>query len=363
MRLYGGRKISREIGRRVSDSREMRDAIVMDVDSTNRYCRVKIQGSDTYIKAWYPENWESTPQYLKPGNVVRITHPGGNKARIEVAGHGFLIPTAVPGGTVTPTPATPGDAVLTGCSLGATDPATMSLTVAPGTYRIDEITYSLSGMLMDRSDIVMDRLDLVMDSVGDSVSFDAADATYFRYDSVVAGVDGDAHVVKGSNFAIGGTIPAPPAAPADHVRLGWVLIYPNMTVITASDINRVYEAPAATELRVTVSDQDLAWGQTTATISVSMRDQYGNTISHGGLGYQVTISWNMGNGTLSLSGASQDESASFSFIMISSASITYTRDGNDPGDSSPSFWLEEAETGFTNSTYVFLRDALGALMF
>jgi len=107
MRLYGGRRLRRAIERRVAEGRELRDAIVFDVDPANRYCRVKIQGSDTYVKAWYPENWESTPQYLKPGNAVRIAHPGGNKARIEVVGHGFLLPTAVPGGTGSPTPAAP----------------------------------------------------------------------------------------------------------------------------------------------------------------------------------------------------------------------------------------------------------------
>ncbi|HQG48463.1 MAG TPA: hypothetical protein PK373_05190, partial [Sedimentisphaerales bacterium] len=187
MRLYGGRLFRKEVQRQIADRREMRDAVVYSVNSANRFCMVKIQGSDTQIKAYYPENWESTPQYLKPGNAVRITHPGGNKGRIEVAGHGFLVPTAVPGGSTTPAPGTPGDSVLTGCSLSATDPVSMSVTVAPGTFRIDGITYALSGMLMDRSDIVMDRIDLLMDSVGDSVTFDAASATYFRYDSIVVG--------------------------------------------------------------------------------------------------------------------------------------------------------------------------------
>lgn len=364
MRLYGGRKINRAIERQIKESRELRDAIVFSVDGTNRYAMVKIQGSDTQIRAFYPENWEATPQYLKPGNAVRINLPGGNKSRIEIVGHGFLLPTAVPGGTGAPTPPTPGDAVLTGATLGVTDPASMGVTVAPGTFRIDGITYSLSGLLMDRSDIVMDRSDIIMDSVGANVTFDAASATYFRYDSVVVGVDGIAEVVKGSNFASNASpVPDPPDAPADHVRLGWVLIYPNMTAVASSDINRLFTAPAAAELRVTVSDQDLAWGETSATITISVRDQYGNTITAGGAGYYVTVAWNRGNGTLTQGGVSQDESGPLSFYMSSSAGVSYVRDGNDPGDESPVFDISETVTGFTNATYIMLRDALGALMF
>ena len=364
MRLYGGRMLRKEMQRQIADRREMRDAVVFSVDGTNRYCMVKIQGSDTQIKAYYPENWESTPQYLKPGNAVRISHPGGNKARIEVVGHGILIPTAVPGGSVTPTPATPGDTVLTGGSISPTDPAGMGATVAPGTVRIDGVTYSISGLLMDRTDIEMDRSDIVMDGVGDTVAFDAASATLFRYDSIVVGTDGDVEVVKGDDFASNADpIPDPPAAPADHVRLGWVLIYPNMTTVTGADINRLFTTPMAAELRVSVADQDLAWGETLTTITVSARDQYGNLIPVTGAGYYVTISWTSGNGTLSYGGASQDESAAFSFYMEQEAAVLYTRDGNDPGDSSPVFAIEEALTGLTNSTYILLRDALGALMF
>jgi hypothetical protein len=274
-------------------------------------------------------------------------------------GHGYLLPTAVAGGSSTPTPATPGDAVLTYCAIHPTDPESMGAMIDPGTIRIDGVTYTLTGMVMDRSDIVMDRGDLIMDLVGDTVSFDAASATQFRYDSIVAGIDGDAHVVKGTNAS---SDPVMPSTPTDHVRLGWVLLYPNMTEITAGDINRLYTAPEACELRVVVEDSDLAWEDTSTTLTISIRDQYGNTIILGGSGYHVTIAWNRGNGTLSYGGISQDESASFSFYMAYLATVTYTRDGNDPGDDSPVFLIDEDVTGMSNAAYVFLYDALGALM-
>jgi len=88
MRLYNGRLLKTRVRRQITQAQELRDAIVMDVNPGSHYCRVKIQGSNTLIKAWYPENWESTPVYLKPGNAVRINLPGGNKSRIEIMGHG-----------------------------------------------------------------------------------------------------------------------------------------------------------------------------------------------------------------------------------------------------------------------------------
>jgi hypothetical protein len=346
----------------MDERKELRDAVVFEVVPASRYCWVQIQGSNTRIKAFYPENWEATPQYLKPGNAVRISHPGGNKSRIEVVGHGLLLPTPVAGGSGPPGPATPADAVLAGCSIAPTNPASMGAVVAPGTIRINDVIYTLTGMVMDRADLIMDRVDLIMDMVGDFVSFDAASATHFRYDSVVAGTDGDAHVVKGAEFLPTGTIPDPPAAPANHVRVGWILIYPGMAAITAADINRFFLAPCPTELRVVVADQDLAWGEVSTTVTISMRDQYGNAIALGGAGYHITISWIQGNGTLNYGGESQDESAPFSFYMVSQAAVTYNRDGVDPGDSSPVFSIAEGVTGFSNATNITLRNAGGAVM-
>ncbi len=363
MRLYGGKVIRNKVRQQFEERKEMRDAVISSVVPASRYAWVQIQGSNTQIKAYYPENWETTPQYLKVGNSVRISHPGGNKSRIEIVGHGFLLPTPVAGASLPETPG-PGDAVLTGCTLSPVYPAAMKAIVAPGTYRISEVTYSLVGMMMDRTDLVMDRTDLIMDLVGGVVSFDAASATYFRYDSVVAGTDGLAHVVKGTNFAYDVTaVPDPPVAPSGHVLLGWVLIYPNMTTITAADINRLFLKPVATRFDIVVADSDLAWAELTTTITLTMKDQYGNLIAHAGSGYYVTMSWVRGNGTLSYGGASMDESGSFIFYMLSSSAVvTYTRDGLDPGDSSPFFNVSEATTGFTNGTYITLRNAAGEMM-
>jgi hypothetical protein len=118
MRLYGGRVLKQNTERKVARAQELRNAVVVDVTPASRYCRVKIQGSSTLIKAWYPENWEQTPAYLKPGNAVTISSPGGLRGgRIEVTGNGILLPTTTTNASVPVTPSTPVDCVMSGCTL------------------------------------------------------------------------------------------------------------------------------------------------------------------------------------------------------------------------------------------------------
>ena len=295
MRLYGGKLLKQKTEKRLRQAQEMRDAIVFDVTPASKYCRVKIQGSDTYIKAYYPENWEATPVYLKPGNAVRITHPGGNRGRIEIAGVGFLRPTSSSGQTIIVTPETLVDTVLTGCALSQQNPVALGVSIGSGTYRINEITYTLVGMKMDRTDIVMDRYDLLLDDVKDSAVFDAAHSTQFRYDSVCIGEDGVIDIIKGTNFASTGTIPDPPVALANHIRLGWVFIPPNTTTITGGLINRYYQAPKAARIAATLSPSTLSYPDD-GTISIYVKDQYGNNITGA---YTFVINWFSGDGSLS----------------------------------------------------------------
>lgn len=360
MRLYGGRLINSSVRRAVTERAELRDAVVYDVDTTNRYCRVKIQGSNTYIKAYYNENWGGAPEWVKPGNAVRITHPGGNKGRIEVVGHGILLPTAIPGGSVTPAPTTPGDTILTGCVLSCANPASMSASVSTGTYRIDGVTYTVGALYLGNADIFFGRADIFFGGSGASVTLDAASATYFRYDAIVVGTDGVIDVVKGSNAS---GEPTMPTTPADHVRIGWVLLYPGLTEITQGDINRTYSEPVVSAMPITVADDTLEWGigqptpdEVSTTITVSMRDQYGRVITYSG--YELTITFNRGNGTLSYGGNSSTTSLTFTFS--GTAVITYTRDA-DAGESSPLFLIDESYSGQSGGCHIMLYDDEGNL--
>ena len=355
MRLYGGRLLNSRMDRKITNRQEMRDAVVMSVDSTNRYALVKIQGSDTSIKAWYPENWESTPNYLKPGNAIRINQPGGNKARIEIMGMGMALPTAVPGGSVTPTPVLAGDGVLSGCNLLASVPESMSIYVTAGTFQIDEVEYSLSGMLMDDATIEMDRPDLEIDSVGGVVTLDAASATLFRYDSIVVAVDGIVDVVKGTSAAV----PAIPATPADHIRLGFVLIPPNCTAITAGLINKLYSTPRPTRIGVTYSENPVLYATSYIYMYLSIRDQYGNYCVNSSPGWQFSLNWIVGgvvrgDGTLEYGGVTSS-TPPFEVVCTGSyAQVKFTKD-----TSSELIDITESQTGFTLPALIQILDSAG----
>lgn len=346
MRLYGGRILKNSVNRQVARAQEMRDAIIVDINTTDKYCRVKIQGSDAYVRAWYPENWEATPSWLKPGNAVRITHPGGNRGRIEVAGHGILLPTTTGNLPVVPDPPALEDTILSGCAVIPADPPGMCVIVQAGAVRIDEMTYSLAGLQMDAPEVEMDRPDLLMDETSASVAIDAASATKFRYDSIVIGTDGIAEVVKGSEFLPTGTIPDPPDAPVDHLRAGFILIPPGCTAITGGLINKYYTAPVAVTISAVAVDDELAWEETSTTIRIAVKDQYGNYVAAPiDTGWHFLLSWVRGNGTLSYGGLSHDETASFPVLYSGAtyASVTYTRD-NTSGNADISPFIAISET-------------------
>lgn len=91
------------------------DAILYSVSETLRRCTVKIQGSDTTIVCDYPEGYQQTPFYLKPGQAVRIQRKGGIRGRMEVIGIGQTIPTGITYPGIT----TSVDAVISGCQVVA----------------------------------------------------------------------------------------------------------------------------------------------------------------------------------------------------------------------------------------------------
>lgn len=289
MRLYKGKMLRRGMDRRVSGARELRDGIIWDIDYTDHFCRVKIQGSDTLIKAHFQENWEMTPQWLKPGNAVRIQHPGGNRSgRIEVAGHGFKIPSPMPGGSGQP-PVSPGEnSVLSGCQLIASE-EDMSVFVQAGTYRLNGVVYTLTGIVpeMDDETLMMDNQIMEIDSLtlGTAVIvfLDPASSSSNRYDLIVAGTDGLVHFVKGS---YSGGEPTMPQLPADHLLLGYVLVHEDATTINAWDLNKPWGIPYPQKLLLSVTPdptnnihQSSNNWQKSFTFNLTLWDQYDQRIS------------------------------------------------------------------------------------
>jgi hypothetical protein len=344
----------------------------MSVDGVNRWAIVKIQGSNEQIRAWFPMNWGSNPSWLKAGNAVRIMTPGGNRGRIELLSHGILLPTAIPGGSVTPPPPTLEDVILTGMNLSPTIPtATMSVSVSAGTYRIDEVVYSLVGIPMGNAMPMGSSLG--MGGFGALLTLDApTPGNYYRYDLIVAGTDGVAEVVKGSNAI---SNPLMPSTPADHVLIGWVLIYPNMTEITQADLNRLYTTPAPQSISVSVEvegvETNILHGHSIANphfddkavITVQVLDQYGNLSPKSLPGHAILFWFLSGNGDLVCGSTSFDESSGTQTFYTTSGelTLTYTRQGTwtEPagpyasnGESSPIF---QAQTTIIAPVFALLN--------
>lgn len=326
MRLYNGKLLKGKTQKQIAKSREMRDAVIIDVTPASKYCRVKIQGSETLIKAYYPDNWESIPFYLKPGNCVRITSPGGKKGRPEVSGCGFLLPTKATGMPHVPTPSALIDTIMTGCTITATNPASMSVFVLAGTYRISGVIYATLGMQMD-STSEMNRLDMLIDSGNvSSPTFSTASLEYYRYDTIVIGTNGIIDIVEGEYFIPTGTIPDPPDPPASHLKLGHVLIPPNITSVTTGEVNKYFSAPIPNSVYLLVDDSELAWDERSTTLTIGVKDQYGNFYSNPN-GWEVTIAWGMGTGTLKYGTTVVTNPNSFVFYhtALETSVVTYTR--------------------------------------
>lgn len=263
------RSVRQRIQREADARTETRDAILWDL-LPGRKCRVKVQGSDALIVASYPENWEQTPAWLKPGNAVKILHTAGNRNRIELIGHGQAIPTPV-SGPMFPNVATGPDAVISDGYLHALPDPGMYVWIETGAYRVGGVTLVLPPMAATADNIADASMGVPINITAAVKAVDAAHSSLYRYDLFVIGADGVIDYVKGTAAAA----PAMPATPTNHVLLGYVLVPPGVTEISADLVNRGYVEPFVSQLETVVADMDLAWAETSTTITLTVRDQYG----------------------------------------------------------------------------------------
>lgn len=348
---YGKRFLRNKTQRETAKRIETRDAILWDIFPGDKYCRVKIQRSNTLIRAYYPENMMQAEAWLKPGNSVRIQHVGGNRNRVEIIGHGASIPTPT-GAAMFPTAQAGPDAVLGGCKVKATD-AGMYVYVETGTYRIDGTIYTLSAMTAAETNIVTAAMGVPIDVTHLVKAIDAASSTLYRFDLLVVGADGTVDLIKGTAAAT----PAMPDATADHVALGWVLIPPGATDITGALINRPFAEPVASTLNVTVADDDLAWTEASTTVTVEVLDQYQRAIT--GTNWGIYGEFVGGNGTLDGSSTATRNTGTSS----ASTTFTYARGLADPGDESPRLKFSLTQNPDVQmQTVILLRDASNDIM-
>lgn len=251
--------------RQAASHSETRDGILWNVDHTERYARVKIQGSgNTFVVARFPENWEKTPNWLKPGNSVRIIHRGGNRHKIELTGHGQTVPTFYDGSATAPPKTVGANAVVEGLKVFATNPASMRLNITAGIWRFEGVDYSnVVGdyTMHEESEVTMSETSeftMMESSYVDTVTIETApDTGYWRYDAIVIRIDGIIDVIKGTPFNVldGQQVDdlsfLHPATPDYHIRIALVLVPGGATSIVQANVNSTWYLPIPSLFEIT----------------------------------------------------------------------------------------------------------------
>ena len=396
MRLYGKKFASRYIQKKLRPTSETSDGIIFEIDWSEYICKCKIQGSNEFVNAHFPRNEATIPSWLKPGNAVRLLHRAGIRGHTEVIGHGGAIPTPQPGSPSHPQVSDLADGVLTGLETTAADDDDMAIAISAGTYRINSITYSVSGgetgyALMDESDpemtmnetfppadlgdpnganyVVMDESDSPMTmsetwpdgvlGIGDSLFIlDAAPAAgWFRYDTFQAGIDETIDYVKGTAAT---SNPVKPAISTDHIQIGeYILVIGGRTEITNGDIGLEWTTPHAVELTLTGID-DFPWDFGTdypeTNITVAVQDQYGN-------GYAdprtFTLTLTSGTGQIWSADSGYDSDPVSQQSSSGGYSFKYQRDQTEE-ETSPSFIVQASGSeGLLAAYNLILYDEYG----
>ena len=364
MRFYGKKILKKSMSAQAESRVESRDAIVWDILPDDRVCRVKVQGSNTYIIAHYPENWEQTPFWLKPRNAVRIAHRGGVRGRVEVVGHGRTIPTPVGGSTFPDIPILP-DLAISGCSVvPCPDTQQMVVLVTTGQFQIAGITYTLDAIAMSESAIYQMNMGGKMDEIAGAIAITAAPGIgYYRTDIIYVGTDSVLHYFAGTPYLASAT-EVIPSVPADHLLLGTVFVPSGTVQITSANVNGQPTAPIPAQISVVVADDDLEWTDfPTTNITVTVRDQYGQALNGIYPGWALTLSFAqseglpIGNGVLH-SAESGDSTVSVTGHTSSGSYYIFTYTRNQTVDDKSPVLIATLIAEFT--TYIPFRILLRA---
>jgi len=389
MKLYGKNFADKAIKKRTRVRTESRDAILWNIDWVNRICNVKIQGSNELVAAHFPQNLAALDPFMKEGNAVRIAHRGGIRGFIEVIGHGMAIPTPVAGATH-PTTSGLADGVITGMQVWADDPISMDVQIEDGTYRIDGLTYSLSGgafgVFMSTTDpIIMtdpyapaimgdaditefimtatdpitmseDYTEATMGDVYDTYTIDAPPGgNQLRYDTFYVGIDGIIHYLKGTAAS---SSPTKPAIPADNVQIGeYILIWTGMTEVTGQNIGMEYEVPTPSDITITATSP-MPWLTVEENVVISIVNQYGWAISKT---YNATLQLIMGTGEIWSAQTGYHSSLVTQQFNGSGYTFKYSRGevASRGPETSPYMFVQIAEYNISTFKRIILIDSFG----
>lgn len=360
------KRIVRDSAKKIAvDSVETRDAILWEI-LTDKTCRVKIPGSETYLIAKYPENIENTPAWMKLGNSVKVMHTSGNRNSLEIVGSGQGIPSGT--GPMFPTIPTGPDAILTGMQIQPFDPPMMGVWVETGTYRLNSANLELGLITIGQCAGLTMSCGLPFNKAGDWVAIDASSSTQYRIDILVIDADGVLSVVKGTNSS---NDPQKPSTPANKVLVGSVFIPPNTTSINYDLINRDFVEPYVCSLRIDSMDSDLEYPPTGVTesysdIVLSVLDQYGNGAVSNNWGIEAALVSGTGKFSRNNQGYSSASTPFTVYTGLGSSSVTirYWRELElSSGEESPmmTFTLKQ-DTNLQVYTSIMLRDEAGGIL-
>lgn len=334
---------------------ETKYAVCHSVNSSAGTANVKIQGSDEEITCSFPRNQKGTPQWLRTGSAVQLRHTGGNRGKLEIFDRSIIRPTPQ-AGSDPPTIPTPTDAIIRGLQLvEISNRDVMKAAIATGYVRFSGTTSSYIYVEMTSPARMTMGYGLKMGAIADVVTIDTAPVSGARYDLVVIGSDLVFDVVKGT----ASSTPSLPDIPANHLLCGWILVNAGVTSIKRSAFNQNYSVPILTSLTVVAADNTLDWGESNTTITITAYDQYGNTIVGPGSGWYVTLTIEVGNGTVDDQLGNSSTTSVSKYMGASATTIFgYTRD-QASSDNTPT--LQATVQGYyaTGATVIVLLDASG----
>jgi hypothetical protein len=379
MRLYNRKNFDTGLRRRFRSHQWGRDAIVWDVDAVNHIVRCKVQGSDKFVHAHYPRNWQTLPEYVRPGNAVRIAHKAGYKGFIEVIGHGRAIPSPVSGESGQfPGWGTYADEIISGGEPAA-DLDDMLIEIDNMTFRLNGTLHGLLGdnMVMGAGTVYMTDPPVTTMGVGGvTVAFSAAPAIpYARYDLVVVGEDDIVDVVKGVADTEDLQMPS---IPANHIKICHVLILGGITAITSDMINALWENRIATVMSLSLSGAAIGftsiyregegyvmfWSAYTSTpycaVNAKIKDQYGWDYDPTENLDQTAFTFQLhGTGTLCKNIYGPFATTQVVQSYGGNASVTYKRNQNLGQEIPPSIVITTKPGASFGNIYIQLLDSNG----
>lgn len=310
MKLLTRKPLSKNVNKRIYQHKESMFGKVVSIDRDARLAIVRIQGTQEDIYLPWSKNFEDVPPFVRINNPVLIQMVKGNKLRLEIVGNGGMLPTPVDGSSVLSTNPASANAIITGASVFVHELGGMFLRITYGTVRIDDVLYTLPGILMGNPSlgVMGSNPTELMGITGGIVELDPAPAApNFRIDMISMGEDRILDITKGAEA------PSDPVAPTlenNHVLISYILVPYETVDLRQSYIGNAFADSYMAEFYLTMPDMATDWTQVVegppgtwtlptaqkqVTGTVTILDQYGKPL-YGT--YSVKVEIDDGNGYL-----------------------------------------------------------------